>query len=112
MARLLSNNIFKNGNSMLLADFLKNTANRTPSKCPLIFDNSKFLYKDLDTISDQIARSLIKIGIKRRDRVALFLKNCPELVFSYYACFKIGAIAVPLNYRRYKRFFRSVGRDE
>ncbi len=96
MARLLSN---KNGNSMLLADFLKNTANRTPSKCALIFDNSKFLYKDLDGISDQIARSLIKIGIKRGDRVALFLKNCPELVFSYYACFKIGAIAVPLNYR-------------
>ena len=31
--------------------------------------------------------------------MALFLPNCPELVQSYVACFKIGAIVVPLNYR-------------
>src|SRR5262249_26103571 len=29
----------------------------------------------------------------------LFLPNCPELVFSYLACFKVGAVSVPLNYR-------------
>jgi acyl-CoA synthetase (AMP-forming)/AMP-acid ligase II len=87
--------------SMLLADFLKNTANRTPNKCALIFDNLEFTYEGLDRVTDQIARSLLKIGVERGDRVALFLKNCPELVFIYYACFKIGAIAVPLN-SRYK----------
>jgi acyl-CoA synthetase (AMP-forming)/AMP-acid ligase II len=38
-------------------------------------------------------------GVRPGDRVALLFANCPELVFSYYACWKIGAIAVPLNVR-------------
>ena len=33
------------------------------------------------------------------DRVAFLLRNGPEIVLCYYACFKIGAIAVPLNVR-------------
>ena len=84
---------------MLLVNYLKRFANQTPGKYQLIFCNRKFTFKDLDEITDRIATSLLKAGVKRGDRIALFLKNCPELVFCYYACFKIGAVAVPINYR-------------
>jgi long-chain acyl-CoA synthetase len=84
---------------MLLVNYLSKTAHRTPDKNQLIFHNRKFTFKEFDEITDRIATSLLKAGVKLGDRIALFLKNCPELVFCYYACFKIGAIAVPINYR-------------
>ena len=84
---------------MLLVDHLKKIADRTPDKQLLIFHNREFTFKKFDEITDRIAASLLRAGVKHGDRIALFLKNCPELVFSYYACFKAGAVAVPLNYR-------------
>ncbi len=40
-----------------------------------------------------------EVGVRTGDRVAIVLANSPELVFCYYGCFKIGAIAVPINNR-------------
>jgi hypothetical protein len=48
---------------------------------------------------DRLARGLIARGLRRGDRVALHLFNGPELAVAYHACFRIGAIAAPLNTR-------------
>ena len=50
--------------------------------------------------SDRIAAALAAAGVRCSGRVALLLPNCPELVFSYLACFKLGAVGVPLNSTR------------
>lgn len=84
---------------MLLTDYLKKTANLTPDKHVLFFSDRRFTFKEFDEITDRVALSLLKDGVKNGDRIALFLKNCPELVVCFYACFKIGAVAVPINYR-------------
>ena len=47
----------------------------------------------------RVARGLVARGIRKGDRVALHLPNCPELAVALYAYFHIGAIAVPLNNR-------------
>ncbi|MCP4716365.1 MAG: AMP-binding protein, partial [Deltaproteobacteria bacterium] len=36
-------------------------------------------------------------GIRERERVALFLPNCPHFIIAYYAILKIGAVVVPTN---------------
>jgi acyl-CoA synthetase (AMP-forming)/AMP-acid ligase II len=36
------------------------------------------------------------LGVRRSDRVATLLGNCAELVWTYLACFKLGAATVPL----------------
>ncbi len=46
-----------------------------------------------------MAANLVARGLRRGDCVALLFVNRPEIVFSYYACFKAGLIAVPLNTR-------------
>jgi long-chain acyl-CoA synthetase len=84
---------------MLLVNHLKKFADRTHDKKLLIFRNSEFTFKEFDEITDRIAASFLRAGVKRGDRIVLFLKNCPELVFSYYACFKASAVAVPVNFR-------------
>jgi long-chain acyl-CoA synthetase len=81
---------------MPLSDFLHKSCSRFPNKVALICDDRPWTYTDLDQITDHLAASLIQIGVQAGDRVALHLPNCPELVFSYFACFKLGAIAVPL----------------
>lgn len=70
-----------------------------PEQTALICGDRRYNYQELDEISDRIAAALIRKGIKKGDRVAIALTNSPEIVFCYYACFKNGAIAVPINTR-------------
>jgi long-chain acyl-CoA synthetase len=84
---------------MLLGNLLQTAARRTPGKAALIFEGQIWTYKELEDISYRVGASLLRVGIKSGDRVAFFSRNCPEMVFSFYGCFKAGAVAVPLNNR-------------
>jgi len=84
---------------MLLGRLLGAAHKRAPDKIALWFGTRSWTYSELDDASDRIAAGLASAGVHSGDRVALFMPNCPELVLSYFACFKMGAISVPLNYR-------------
>ncbi|MGI3776091.1 MAG: class I adenylate-forming enzyme family protein [Janthinobacterium lividum] len=49
--------------------------------------------------ADRLAAGLAAFGIVPGDRVALHLRNGPEIACAYLACFRLGAVAVPLNLR-------------
>jgi long-chain acyl-CoA synthetase len=78
---------------------LDNTSAQFPLNVALIFQNRSYTYADLSRLTQCLAASLLQRGISPGDRVAFLLPNCLEIVLCYYACFKIGAIAVPLNIR-------------
>lgn len=84
---------------MALAEALRQSRERHPEKPALIVEDRTWSYAELDRITDQLGARLIGLGIRPGDRVALHFTNGPEIVFGYYACFKIGAVAVPLNVR-------------
>jgi acyl-CoA synthetase (AMP-forming)/AMP-acid ligase II len=84
---------------MSLGDLVKLVSSRYPDKGAIKFGEKSWNYLEFDEITDLIAAALIQVGVQTGDRIALHLSNCPELVFCYYACFKIGAIAVPINTR-------------
>jgi acyl-CoA synthetase (AMP-forming)/AMP-acid ligase II len=56
-------------------------------------------YERLATEVERLARGLVARGLRKGDRVALHMANLPEFVIAYHACFRIGAIAAPLNIR-------------
>src|SRR5215475_9701539 len=56
-------------------------------------------YKRLATEVERLARGLVERGLQPGDRAALHMANLPELVIAYHACFRVGAIAAPLNIR-------------
>ncbi len=87
------------GGDMTLQLALQENAKAFPDRIWLRYEGAQWSYADGDNISRQIAAGLIELGIKPGDRVALLFTNCPELVFCYFACFSIGAVAVPLNTR-------------
>ena len=82
---------------MLVHNFLENSAARFPDKTALICDNKRLTYRQLNDSADQLAAALIAKGIKRQDRVVIFLENSIESVISLYGILKAGAIFVILN---------------
>src|ERR1700732_1771925 len=78
---------------------LNEVSAKYPDKVALIFEQKTYTYADLCQLTQSLAASLAERGISSGDRVAFLLPNCLEIVLCYYACFKIGAIAVPLNIR-------------
>ena len=84
---------------MLLGDLYKEGLRKTPDKAAIIFSGTSKSYAEFDESVKRTAGALLGIDVTRGDRVALFMRNCVELVEFYFACFRIGAVAVPLNHR-------------
>jgi fatty-acyl-CoA synthase len=69
----------------------------------LIYGERTWSYDDIEDLSRRAATSLKARGIGPGDRVALWLPNTPAYVILYFACARLGAVAVGVNTR-----FRSV----
>jgi long-chain acyl-CoA synthetase len=63
----------------------------------LLFYNKKISYFEFYQQVIRLAQGLKNLEVKKQDRVAIFLGNCPEFVVSYFAIVSLGAIAVPIN---------------
>ncbi len=55
-----------------------------------------YSYRDLSRGSSRLANTLAAYGIGRKDRCAVLLPQAPETVLTHLACYKLGAIVVPL----------------
>lgn len=80
-----------------LAKFLVDTAQRYPDLTALYFMGYKMSYKSLLESCHRFANGLLSIGIKKGDRVAIMLPNCPQGVIAYYGTLMFGGIAVMTN---------------
>ena len=58
----------------------------------------KYSYREILIYSLKIASALKALGVKKGDPVAINSKNCPEFIIAMWACIKLGAIIVPINY--------------
>lgn len=74
--------------------------NKFKNKEALIYaeDGRRFTYKELSYEIDMIAKSLISIGIKKGDHIALLSSNSPEWIIVFLATLKIGVVCVCLSY--------------
>lgn len=69
-------------------------------KVAVVFNGRELTYGQLNARVNRIARLLAEdMGVRPGDRVAYLLPNCPEIIEVYYAIQKIGAVAVPLNFK-------------
>ncbi|MBI3492988.1 MAG: long-chain fatty acid--CoA ligase [Acidobacteria bacterium] len=80
-----------------LVDYLAAAAREHPKRPALLFKGATLTYGALDRLSDACAAALTALGVKRGDRVALLLPNCPQFVIAQYGAWKLGAIVAPLN---------------
>ncbi|MTT31698.1 AMP-binding protein [Terrilactibacillus sp. BCM23-1] len=76
---------------------LKVAAEKVPNHRALYYLGEEMTYQDLYEKALSFASHLIKIGIKKGDRVMIMLPNCLEAVISYYGTLLSGAIVVMVN---------------
>ncbi len=77
---------------------LEVSATRFPGRAALHFGSASTSYRDLRAQCEALAGFLQKdCGIRRGDRVALYMHNSPQFVIAYYAILRADAVAVPIN---------------
>ena len=85
---------------MDLSDLIERNAAFTPDKAALRFAGRTLTYAALAQRIAAAARALkSELGVGRGDRVAILAANHPDYLVLLYACARLGALLVPLNWR-------------
>ena len=79
---------------------LDDAAEKYPGQTAILFNGKEIKYRPLKNLADRLASGLVKIGVKKGDRVCLFLPNCIEFILSDWAVLKTGAVVVPTSILR------------
>lgn len=72
-------------------------ARYNPDKIGVVFEDQRLTYFQMNQNVNQLANSLLGLGVVKGDKVATILPNCLELLEVYWAVAKIGAVVVPLS---------------
>ena len=85
----------------MIEAFVRN-AERAPEKLCLRFEGDEWTYGRLHRRAADFAAALRIWGLRPRDRVALFLENCPDFLAAYLGVHLAGGVVVPVSsqYRR------------
>ncbi|MFH0844369.1 MAG: AMP-binding protein [Pseudomonadota bacterium] len=70
---------------------------RYPGKTAVVFLGEKFSYARLKDDIDRFATAMDDLGVKKGDRVVIYISNCIQWVIAFMAIQKIGAVAVPIS---------------
>ncbi len=80
-----------------LSDLLKKTAEKYPERTAIVYFDKPMSYRELDTATDKFATALNSLGVKKGDKVALYLPNMPQFVIAYYGIIRIGAVETAIS---------------
>ncbi|HZH51914.1 MAG TPA: acyl-CoA synthetase [Microvirga sp.] len=85
---------------MNLSHFLRQAARRHGPETGFVWGERTWTWADLDARVDAMAAALAAKGIRKSDRVLVQSKNCNQMFESMFACFRLGAVWVPTNFRQ------------
>jgi len=97
MGKLGVTTTYKDLEYLAVGESLERSANIVPGKVCVSFKQDRITYERLDEQSTAVAASLQEIGIRKGERVALYLSNCLELYIAFFALQKIGAVIAWVN---------------
>ena len=84
---------------LLVGDFLRRAAKLYPEKVAIVDGERRITYREYQERANQLAHALLRLGVRKGDRVCLLSPNSHFFLESYYGVLQIGAVLVPLNYR-------------
>jgi acyl-CoA synthetase (AMP-forming)/AMP-acid ligase II len=82
-----------------LVELLEDSVGSFPDREAVVDDNARLTYCEFDRLCNNLAHSLLKLGVSKGDRIAILMPNSWEYAVAYYGIIRIGAIAVLLNWR-------------
>ena len=93
--------------SVTVGQILERAAAQVPDKIAVVDGAARKSYGELNTLADALAAGLAELGLKKGDRVAVYMPNSFELMVAFYAMQKIGLIVAWVNpiYRKVEARF-------
>jgi long-chain acyl-CoA synthetase len=82
---------------MRVEAFLEQRAADSPDKTALVCGDRRLTYRELDAFTNTLAYRLRAFGLRRGDRVVVFMENCPEAVLAIFAILKADGVFVMIN---------------
>jgi long-chain acyl-CoA synthetase len=70
---------------------------RAPERAAVVFYGRSITYRELREATDRLAASLARLGVKKGDRVALYLLNSPQFIIAFFAALKCGATVTSIS---------------
>jgi len=70
---------------------------RAPGRRAVVFYGREISYRELRDATDRFACALADLGVRKGDRVALYLLNSPQFIIAYFATLKCGATVTPIS---------------
>lgn len=83
-----------------LSDYLKFDSEKYPENIALRYKGSSITYKSLNDEVNKVASLLLKIGLEKKDRVAIYLEKSPEEVISLLAINRAGGVFVDIHHQQ------------
>ena len=86
---------------MNLAHFLTQSARRFPNAIGFVWGEQQWTWSELEARVDAMADALVsRFGVRKGDRILVQSSNNNQMFESMFACFRIGAVWVPTNFRQ------------
>lgn len=80
-----------------LITMLEEAGRKYPDSPCTIFKGARITYQEMNALTDRLSAGLAELGIKKGDRVGIFMPNTPQFVLAYFAILKAGAVVVAIN---------------
>jgi len=80
-----------------LVDLFDETAQKYANQTAVIFYGNKITFKQLHDEVNRFATALSQMGVKKGDKVALYLLNSPQYIIAYFATLKVGGTVTPIS---------------
>lgn len=80
-----------------LFELLEESARKYPNAPCTIFKGAVITYKEMSELTDRLAGALADLGVKKGDRVGIFMPNTPQFVIAYFGILKAGGVVVATN---------------
>lgn len=80
-----------------VAQLFDQATEQAPSRAAVAFYGRSITYRELRDATDRLACALAALGVKKGDRVALYLLNSPQFIIAYFAALKCGATVTPIS---------------
>jgi fatty-acyl-CoA synthase len=81
-----------------VADLVRRSARRWPTRTALVFGERRWTYEELDDAVSRVAGRLLEAGLTHGERVAALGTNSDAYLLLYLGCARAGLVHVPVNY--------------
>lgn len=81
-----------------ISGMLRRSARRQPDKTAVICGDTRWSYREFNTVCDHLAQALLQQGIAPGEKVAMLARNSHGFVALRFALARIGAVLVPVNF--------------